>query len=77
MVSRLIDIHQAVYPWLIRDHINNTLRKRDRAKVTLVIINDAALTTTCVLEATPTIDNDSTAPKSPTTDSTATKSTAT
>ena len=77
MVSELIDSHQAVLPWLTRDNINNTLRKRDREKGTVVITTNAALMTTDVTETTPTIANDSTATGYPTTESTASKSTAT
>ena len=63
MVSKLVDCHQAVCPWLTRDHVNNTFHKRDRVKGTVVITTDAALTTTGVTETTTTIDDDSTATK--------------
>lgn len=56
---------------MTRDHVNNTLRNRDRAKGTVVITTDAALTTTSVAETTTAIATVSTPAESTAIESTA------
>ena len=51
LISKFVESHHAVHPWLIRDHVNNTLRKRDRERGIVAISgSDTDLTATGVTD---------------------------